>query len=255
MARQYGTTRLFVEAELGEGGEIALAAAQAHTLATVLRARVGDTVLAFNGRDGEWRGRIAELGARRGRIALAERVRAQPGPGETADIWLAFAPPKRSVAETIVQKATELGVARIVALATARTRPGAPRPERMAAIAVHAAEQCGRLDVPELAGAVSFEDFLRAGPADRRLLLADAGGGGQAMSDLDMAPGETPKWTLVIGPEGGFTETELDLARRCANLSLIDLGPRVLRADTGAIAGLAILQCLYGDWARYTKLQ
>ncbi|MCZ6764794.1 MAG: 16S rRNA (uracil(1498)-N(3))-methyltransferase [Alphaproteobacteria bacterium] len=248
MARQHGATRLYVEADLKAGVGFALAADRAHYLKSVLRTRAGAELLLFNGRDGEWRGRLATLENHAAHVDIrndaGEQTRKQD-PSQS-DIWLAFASVKRAAAELIVRQATELGAARLVPVATARTQARGSRPERLSAIAVSAAEQCGRLDIPVLAKPVTFDQLLDAWPQDRHLLLADETGGGAPLT-LSMAAPITAgveKWGLLIGPEGGFADSELDAARGRANLSFVDLGPRILRTDTAAAAGLAVLQSL-----------
>jgi 16S rRNA (uracil1498-N3)-methyltransferase len=256
MARQHGTTRLFTDADLIAGETLELEASQARYLASVLRSAVGAEVRVFNGRDGEWLATVEDLSPRRGRVVLVSQVRgqeiqSQPGPALISGIWLGFALVKRAASENIIQKATEMGVGQFYPATTERSAPGVFKSDRLRSIAVGAAEQCGRLDVPAIADPQTLLGLLDAWPRDRLLLMADETGGGRPIAsiveDVQTFDG---RLGLLIGPEGGFSESELDAADRTSNLLKIDLGPRILRADTAAIAGLAALQSVYGDWRR-----
>jgi 16S rRNA (uracil1498-N3)-methyltransferase len=228
-----GSIRLFVTPSLAEGAEIAATPAQAHYLAHVMRRAAGTPVVLFNGRDGDWQARIAALRGDRASFVAERRLRPQDA---GTDIWLAFAPLKRDATDLVVQKATELGAAALLPVATARTNTGRINQDRLAAIAAEAAEQCERMTVPPIRGLVDLPTLLRDWPADRRLHVA--------MERTDAprpacAPGPAG---LLVGPEGGFTERELDALRAHPFVVPASLGPLILRAETAAIVGLALLQ-------------
>jgi 16S rRNA (uracil1498-N3)-methyltransferase len=230
--------RLFVETPLGESVPIALDAAQANYLANVLRLKAGDSVLLFDGASGEWRAAIAEVGKKRMTLLVAERTR----PPETIpDLWLAFAPVKRAPVEWLVEKATELGVARLVPVMTQRTVVERLRLDRLRSIAIEAAEQCGRTILPKFAEPVALEDFLRNN--DRTLYFADEAGGEPAAAAFVPGPA-----TILIGPEGGFAPDERAAIRAAPNARAISLGPRILRAETAALAAVTTWMALAGDW-------
>jgi 16S rRNA (uracil1498-N3)-methyltransferase len=230
-------TRLYVADALSAGGSVMLPDDQAHYLRHVLRLEAGQAVALFNGRDGEWRAVIAEAGKKGVRLDLVAQLR--PQPVSAADVWLCFAPIKQGRIEMIVEKATELGAARLLPVITRRTQMQKVNTERLAAHAREAAEQCERLDVPEVAPAVTLEKLLRDWPRNRRLFLCAERS--DAPSLLAAAKGEEPS-ALLIGPEGGFAPEELDAIAALPLVVTVSLGPRILRAETAAIAALAILQ-------------
>lgn len=232
--------RLFVRAPLAQGGVVDLDAAQANYLGNVLRLREGAALLLFDGWSGEWRARVAEVGKRRMTLAVEQRVREAE---RVPDLWLAFAPVKRGPVEWLVEKATELGVARLLPIVTKRTVVERVKLERLEAIAIEAAEQCGRTLLPVIATPLSLQEFLCAREADRRLYFADETGGqpiGRAF-----VPGPA---VILTGPEGGFTPEERDLVRAVPDTCAISLGPRILRAETAALAAVAGWMALAGDW-------
>ena len=241
--------RLFVESNLASDGVIDLADASAHYLRNVMRAGPGDQILLFNGRDGEWRAVIAETGKRSAQLKVAEQTREQVA---GADLWLAFAPVKRGPLELIAGKACELGVSALIPVVTARTnvgRPGVGRVNvaRLRAIATEAAEQCGRLDVPEVKAPVNLPSMLADWPAGRTLILCDeTGGGAPIATSLAEADPAAPA-AFLVGPEGGFEKSELDAITKLPIVRRVGLGPRILRAETAAIAALACWQALVGD--------
>jgi 16S rRNA (uracil1498-N3)-methyltransferase len=239
--------RLFVEGPLEGGAVLRLAAPQAHYLGTVMRRAVGEEVQLFNGRDGEWRARITAIGKGAATLALEERVRAQlPGP----DLWLLAPVLKRETLEWMVEKATELGVSRILPVTTERSAVTRSNPQRLAAIAREAAEQCRRLDVPAVAEPAALAQVLAGWDAARLLLLADesaASPGLAAVIAASTAAAPAP-WAVLVGPEGGFASHELDALRKLPFCRAAGLGPRILRAETAAVAALAVLQALAGDW-------
>jgi 16S rRNA (uracil1498-N3)-methyltransferase len=230
--------RLYVPDALGAGGSVALPDDQAHYLRHVLRLQQGEAVALFNGRDGEFRATIAEAGKKGCRLDVGGRLRPQPPP---ADLWLCFAPIKQGRIEMIVEKATELGVGRLLPVITRRTQMQKVNAERLAAHAREAAEQCERLDVPEVGAAVTLEKLLADWPKDRRLFICAER---RAVPSLLQAAQDDGPQALLIGPEGGFTPEELQNLAALPQAVPVSLGPRILRAETAAIAALAILQSL-----------
>ena len=229
--------RLHLAAPLAEGADISLTPDQAHYLGAVMRRAPGDLLRVFNGQHGEFRARIATLRKDRGSLTIEAQLRPQsPEP----DLWLAFAPLKRDPTDLVAQKATELGIARLIPVFTARTNTGRVNTDRLAAIATEAAEQCERLTVPTVDTPRDLQDLLATWPANRRLVVA-----AERRDAAPIRPGTAPA-ALLIGPEGGFTDPELDLLARHPLVELATLGPRILRADTAAIVGLALLQVTSG---------
>jgi 16S rRNA (uracil1498-N3)-methyltransferase len=239
-------TRLYVATDLAGGLAVGLAPSQAHYVKTVLRLEKGAVVALFNGRDGEWLARIDGTGKGWCSVTPYEQSRKQEA---VPDLWLVFAPLKRARIDFLVEKATELGVAALFPVVTQRTVVERVNLERLRANAIEAAEQTGRLSVPELVELEPLPRLLARWPAPRRLLLCDESGAAPPIAETlrDAAPGP---WAVLIGPEGGFVETELDALRKLPFVSPVGLGPRVLRADTAAVAALAVLQASIGDWRR-----
>ena len=236
--------RLYVDDDLSEGGELAIGPDQTHYLANVMRLKAGDELLVFNGRDGEWRARLVNGGKRGARLALISRERPQTQP---PDLDLVVAVVKRARLETIAEKAAELGASRLLPVTTSRTNAGRANIARLAAIAIEGAEQTGRLDVPEILPEAKLSDVLATWPVDRRLMFCDeAGDARPALAALADQPGGP--WAILIGPEGGFSPEERAAARAVPGAVPVNLGPRILRADTAAIAALALWQARLGDW-------
>ncbi len=224
--------RLFTEADLAPGAEIAASPAQAHYLGTVMRRGPGAALRLFNGRDGEWRARIAAIRKDRATLAVEAKLRPQsPEP----DLWLVFAPLKRDPTDMLVQKATELGASALLPVLTERTNTERVNLARLAAIAMEAAEQSERLTIPALQPPRRLPDVLADWPVGRPLVAAIE------RSDAPPPPRGLGKAALLIGPEGGFSPAEIALLRSRPFLVPASLGPRVLRAETAAIAGLALL--------------
>lgn len=239
-----GRTRLFVTATLEPGATVALDDGQSHYLLHVLRAKTGDRVLLFNGRDGEWQAEIVSAGKRG--IALGLRARAT-SQTQTPDLWLAFAPVKKTPSDYLVQKATELGVSKLQPVFTRRTIVTRINEERLLANAVEAAEQSGRMTVPQIGAATSLEKLLSAWPRERSILFCDEGGDARPLADAARAMGEGPV-AVLTGPEGGFDPAEREYLRALPFVTAVTLGPRILRADTAALAALSIWQSVKGDW-------
>jgi 16S rRNA (uracil1498-N3)-methyltransferase len=235
--------RLHVSHALAEGAQIAPDARQTHYLLNVMRLAAGDELLLFNGRDGEWRARVAAAGKRACQLEILERTRRQTlGP----DLDLVVALVKRARLETIIEKAAELGARRVRIVTTERTNAERIRLDRLSAIAIEAAEQTGRLDAPEVSGPERLASLLAAWPPDRPLMFCDeAGDAPPALAAL--AGRAAGPWGVLIGPEGGFSPTERDRIRAHPAAVPVSLGPRILRADTAAIAALTLWQAALGD--------
>ncbi len=246
MARyDFRSPRLFVDQPLRTGAAVPLEPGQAHYLRDVLRLRAGDPVLAFNGREGEWQG-VLDAGGKRG---AALRIEAQTRPQEGgADLHYLFAPLKRARLDYMVQKAVEMGVARLVPVMTRHTQAERVNVARMRANAVEAAEQCGVLRLPEVGDPVPLAGALAALAPERLLIFCDEDAPvADPAAALGGATGASAL-AVLVGPEGGFAADERDalLARR--NIVRLALGPRILRADTAAVAALALVQAVLGDW-------
>lgn len=234
--------RLFVDQPLGQGQAVALSAGQAHYLFAVMRLAKGAMVALFNGRDGEWRAEVVEAGKRGGVLVCDSQTKGLQMP---PDLWLLFAPIKKARTDFIVEKAAEMGVRRIVPVQTRHTNSERIRQDRLQAHAVEAAEQCGGTFVPEVADLVALDRLLTSWPADRRILWCDEGmvGARVALEGLEAGP-----WAILIGPEGGFSDGEAAKLRGMPQVVPVSLGPRILRADTAAVAALALWQSVLGDW-------
>jgi 16S rRNA (uracil1498-N3)-methyltransferase len=240
--------RLYVTTALAPGVEVKPAPEQAHYLRSVLRLRLGAAVAAFNATDGEWLCRVAETGKGATRLTAEFQLR-QPETESEADLWLVFAPIKRVPLDWLVEKATELGVAAFLPVWTARTQVERVNLDRLRAHAVEASEQSERLTVPELRAPERLDPLLAAWPGRRRLVVCDESGTGEPISDAAarLPPGPV---ALLVGPEGGFDETELDAIGKLSFVTRVGLGPRVLRAETAALAAVAVVQAIAGDWRR-----
>ncbi|MEM6618368.1 MAG: 16S rRNA (uracil(1498)-N(3))-methyltransferase [Pseudomonadota bacterium] len=238
--------RLCVDAELGAGQSVSVTRDQAHYLSAVMRQGPGDAVAVFNGRQGEWTARVIEVGKRGGRLECEAQALPQVDP---ADVWLLFAPIKKARTDFIVEKAAEMGVRRIVPVITRHTNAGRVRRDRLQAHATEAAEQCGGVFVPPVAEAMPLDAVLDAWPTGRRILFCDEtlAGGKVALHtqapDLDPGP-----WAVLIGPEGGFSDDERSRIAALPGALSTALGPRVLRADTAAVAALTLWHRALGDW-------
>ncbi len=227
--------RLYVEADLAAGSAIAATEGQAHYLGGVMRRSVGDALRLFNGRDGEWQARIAALS--RGKAMLTAEAQTRPQSAD-ADLWLMFAVLKRDTTDLVTQKATELGVSTLWPIFTERSNASRVNLDRLRAIAIEAAEQSERLTIPNLRPARQLHDSLAAWPAERTLFVAL-----ERVDAQPVRPAPGPS-ALLIGPEGGFGPRDLAVLDRCRSVRPVSLGPRILRAETAAIVGLALLQAL-----------
>lgn len=235
--------RLFVRTCLSEGAQVELDAGQANYLGNVLRLGAGSSLLVFDGRSGEWLAHISDVAKKRMSLSVERRSReAEVIP----DVWLAFAPVKRVQTDWLVEKATEIGAARLLPVMTQRTVAERVKLERLEAITIEAAEQCGRTRLPTIAEPTSLKQMLDDRNADRRLYFADEAGGDPVVSAFKGGPA-----LILTGPEGGFADEERTLIRAQPNSIAVSLGPRILRAETAALAALAAYMAIAGDWRPY----
>lgn len=244
MRANYRLQRLFVDERLAEGLTVAVTAGQAHYLAHVLRMALGAEVLLFNGRDGEWLARVDTIAKKSVSLCVVSQTRPQ---APASDLVFCFAPIKAGRLDWLVQRATEMGAGALQPVVTQHTQVRDPGLERLRANVLEAAEQCGVLAVPEVCGPVKLERLLAGWDRDRRLVYADE----DASTNnplLALSTIAEKKLGLLVGPEGGFAEAERTILRALPFVTPIPLGPRILRADTAAIAALAVLQAVKGDW-------
>jgi 16S rRNA (uracil1498-N3)-methyltransferase len=241
-------TRLFTTEPLSEALELTLDKEQSHYLATVMRKRVDDEILIFNGQDGEFSATISDTNKRAVQLRIGTQTREQTN---EPDVWIAFAPIKKARLDFIAQKATELGVSHMIPVMTRRTIVDRVKTDRMHANAIEAAEQCERLNIPTVGEPVKFETLMKDWPEDRMIMFCDEDlSGKDAYTALRDAAAEAPhhKWAIIIGPEGGFDDNERAAIKANPNTVTVSLGPRVLRADTAAMAAITLWQAAIGDW-------
>lgn len=234
--------RLFLDHPIAPGQGIPLNGDQAHYLHGVMRLTVGAEILVFNGQDGEWLARIDEIGKRGGQITPVSQTAPQRNP---PDLWLLFAPIKKARTDFIVEKAAELGAALIQPIQTDHTNSERIRQDRLQAHAVEAAEQCGGTFVPEVRDLKALSRLLAGWDANRRVLWADEALAGPAETLATLDPGP---WAILIGPEGGWSDAERQQLASLPYVTRISLGPRILRADTAAVAAITLWQAALGDW-------
>jgi 16S rRNA (uracil1498-N3)-methyltransferase len=248
MPRSHATLpRLFVAADLAAGGEFTLDKDQSLYLAAVLRKSVGDEVVLFNGRDGAWLCRLTTDSKKSVSLLPVERIAAQT---EKSDLWYGFAPLKNERLDYVIQKAVEMGAGTIQPVMTQFTQVHRLKTERLHANAIEAAEQCEVLNVPAIAPEITLDRLLADWPSEhgaRKLIFADEGEASSSpIEALSALKGE--KLGLIIGPEGGFSDSEREKLRAMPFVVSISLGPRILRADTAAVAAMAVIQATIGDW-------
>ena len=242
--RDFTSQRVFVDAALTADAEVACTADQANYLRTVLRMDAGRELLVFNGRDGEWRAVLHHHGKRGAALAIVAQTRTQnSGP----DLWYVFAPLKRSRLDYMVQKAVEMGASRLVPVLTQHTVAERVNGQRMSANVIEAAEQCGVLGIAEVAEPVKLTTLLASWPAERALIFCDEAAAQvsplAALAALPRGP-----LAVLIGPEGGFSDAERQTILTKPYAHAISLGPRIMRADTAAVAALAVVSAVLGDW-------
>ena len=238
-------TRLFTEESLAEGAVVGATPNQAHYLRAVLRLQAGALVTLFNGRDGEWLGRIDGIGKSWASLSLERQLREQQA---VPALQLIFAPVKKTRLDMIVEKATELGATVIQPVLTERTNVSQVRVPRLQATALEAAEQSERLEVPEVREPVKLAQLLQDWPADQPMLVCAEAGAAEPIRDVLTSLDKDAAPAFIVGPEGGFSARELETLARCPFVRLVGLGPRVLRAETAALAALACWQSVCGDW-------
>lgn len=244
----FNSQRLFVESDLAESGEVVCTSEQSNYLRNVLRLGTGARLLVFNGRDGEWQATLEARGKRDAVLRTDEQSRPQlSGP----DIDYLFAPLKRSRLDYMVQKATEMGVARLRPVLTERTIAERVNLDRMRANAIEAAEQCGVLRVPAVLQPEKLAALISTWKENRAIIFCDEDATEYGpIEALRIIPRNTPL-AVLIGPEGGFSDDERALIRSSPSTHVIGLGPRIMRADTAAVAALALVNAVLGDWVKY----
>ena len=234
--------RLFVDHPLREGQSLPLSREQAHYLFGVMRQGVGSELFVFNGSDGEFLVQVTQANKRGGTLDCIEKTKPLQMP---PDLWLMFAPIKKARTDFIVEKATEMGAARIIPVLTDFTNSERVKKDRLQAHAVEAAEQCGGTFVPQVTDLQKLDPFLSNWPNDRKLMFCDEElAGDQAALSIN----EPGPWAILIGPEGGFSDKERSRLRAAPFAQAVSLGPRILRADTAAVAALTLWQSTLGDW-------
>lgn len=244
MRANYKMHRLFVADDLGAGRLVEPTRDQQHYLLTVLRKADGDALLVFNGRDGEWLARVAQASRKTAALAVVEQTRAQP---PAPDLVYCFAPLKQGRLDYLVQKAVEMGAGRLQPVVTRHTQVARPGIDRIRANVVEAAEQCGVLAVPDVCETLPFDRLLADWDPARRLIFCDEDAAtNNPLPALHALPERS--LGLMVGPEGGFCDEERTQLRALPFVTAIPLGPRILRADTAAVAAMAVIQATLGDW-------
>ena len=245
-AYDFHSPRLYVEVPLGSGQALGLEPAQANYLCNVLRLKAGAPVLVFNGHDGEWRATLIDSGKRALALDIGEQTRPQTQP---LDLHYLFAPLKHARLDYMVQKAVEMGASRLRPILTRHTQVTRVNLDRMRANAIEAAEQCGILTLPEIAAPMSLEHMLAERKGERLLVFCDEDAKVKdPVAALAAVRAASPALAVLIGPEGGFAEDERTALLRAPNVVRLALGPRILRADTAAVAALTLVAAVLGDW-------
>ncbi|WP_230533170.1 16S rRNA (uracil(1498)-N(3))-methyltransferase [Microvirga roseola] len=245
-AYDFNAPRLFIDSPLQSGTRIALDRAQANYLLNVLRLKAGEALLVFNGKDGEWRAEISVEGRKTADLICMERIRDQ---GANPDLVYAFAPLKHARLDYMVQKAVEMGAGVLQPVITRRTQSARVNLERMRSNAIEAAEQCGILSIPEVRAEESLENFLGSLGSERLLVFCDEDAPvSNPVRALTEFGNKKQSLAVLVGPEGGFTDQERALVAAREKCIRVSLGPRILRADTAAVAALTVVQSVLGDW-------
>lgn len=234
--------RLFVDHTLGEAQSVPLNKDQAHYIFSVMRKSIGETILIFDGNNGEWKASIEEISKKSGVLLCIKQTKPQIMP---PDLWLFFSPLKKVRTDFIVEKATELGVAKIIPVQTEHTNADRVKLSRLSAHAIEAAEQCGGTYIPKIEELQKINEVLENFPLDRRLLFCDEK---LQASEVNLENLKKGKWAILVGPEGGFSEIERNYLKRLKFTFSISLGPRILRADTAAVTAISLWQNYLGDW-------
>ena len=234
--------RLFVDHTLGEAQSVPLNKDQAHYIFSVMRKSIGETILIFDGNNGEWEASIEEISKKSGVLFCIKQTKPQIMP---PDLWLFFSPLKKVRTDFIVEKATELGVAKIIPVQTEHTNADRIKLTRLSAHAIEAAEQCGGTYIPKIEELQKINQVLENFPPDRRLLFCDEK---LQASEVNLKNLKKGKWAILVGPEGGFSEIERNYLKGLKFTLSISLGPRILRADTAAVTAISLWQNYLGDW-------
>ena len=234
--------RLFVDHTLGEAQSVPLNKDQAHYIFSVMRKSIGETILIFDGNNGEWEASIEEISKKSGVLFCIKQTKPQIMP---PDLWLFFSPLKKVRTDFIVEKATELGVAKIIPVQTEHTNADRVNLSRLSAHAIEAAEQCGGTYIPKIEELQKINEVLENFPLDRRLLFCDEK---LQASEVNLENLKKGKWAILVGPEGGFSEIERNYLKGLKFTLSISLGPRILRADTAAVTAISLWQNYLGDW-------
>ena len=240
-----GKVRLYVDCELSLNIEIEINKNQAHYLSRVMRSTLGDLIDVFNGRNGEWQCRIGQISKSNVRLVPYQQLKQQTlakGPS------LAFAPIKKARTDFIVEKATELGVSSLCPVFTANTDTNRVKVDRLQMIAIEAAEQCRRLDIPEVKASTHLQKFLENYPSHHHLFVLDETGNADPLPDVINSKNNIENICFLIGPEGGFQSSELDALRKLPFATMVGVGPRILRAETAVVAALSCWQAMTGAW-------
>lgn len=240
-----GRIRIFIENKSIKVGEIiALGEKQSHYLANVMKQKTGDIILCFNGHDGEFECELTSINKKNCQAKILEKTREFE---KVPDLWLLFSPLKKDNTDFVIQKATELGVAKIIPTITIRSISERVRTDRFAAQAIEASEQCRRVDIPEIAEAISLDKLLKSWDKSRKLYFLDETLNGNKIYDV-FSKSKTP-CAILVGPEGGFDEKELEILRKLEYTEAVSMGKRILRAETAALAAVSCWQSISGDWS------
>lgn len=242
MSNKKPRTRLYIDCEFKSGDIHLIDGNQGHYLVNVLRIQMGETIAVFNGCNGEWLAEIIKVGKGKAKITVCVQTAEQVS---EPDIWYLYAPVKKARVDYIIQKVTELGVSRIVPVVTKRTNLDRIKYDKLVANAIEAAEQSGRMTVPHIDEPVPLEEKIGNWPKDRTLIFCDESEGGSPIQNIISG---NDKWAIVVGPEGGFSPEEREMIKSLDNAHAVTLGPRILRADTAAVAVLSLWQSYFGDW-------